>query len=58
MALAEAGCGEREIMAILGHRTVQMVSRYTKRANQPVPAPSAMDKLEAHESANPKYKTG
>src|SRR5262245_18040973 len=57
-ALAEAGCGDREIMAITGHRTVQMVSHYTKRANQRVLARSAMAKLEAAESGKPKNATG
>ncbi|MGB9044264.1 MAG: tyrosine-type recombinase/integrase, partial [Pseudolabrys sp.] len=57
-ALAEAGCGEREIMAILGHRTFQMVAHYTKRANQRILARSAMDKLEAAESGKPKNATG
>jgi integrase len=57
-ALAEAGCGEREIMAILGHKTFQMVAHYTKRANQRVLARSAMDKLERAESGKPKNATG
>jgi integrase len=57
-ALAEAGCGEREIMAILGHKTFQMVMHYTKRANQRVLARSAMDKLERAESGKPKNITG
>jgi integrase len=57
-ALAEAGCGDREIMAITGHRTVQMVSHYTKRANQRVLARSAMAKLEAAESGKPRNATG
>jgi integrase len=57
-ALAEAGCGEREIMAILGHKTFQMVSHYTKRANQRILARSAMNKLEAAESGKPKNATG
>ncbi len=46
-ALAEAGCSDREIMAITGHRTTQMVSLYTKRVEQRRMARSAMDKLEA-----------
>lgn len=57
-ALAEAGCGEREIMAILGHKTFQMVMHYTKRANQRLLARSAMDKLERAESGKPKNATG
>ena len=57
-ALAEAGCGEKEIMAILGHKTVQMVAHYTKRANQRTLARSAMGKLEAAQSGKPKNATG
>lgn len=43
--LAEAGCTEREIMSITGHKTSHMVSFYTKMANQTVMARSAMQKL-------------
>ncbi len=32
--LAEAGCTDREIMAILGHKTAAMVTRYTAQADQ------------------------
>lgn len=45
-ALAESGASDREIMSITGHLTEQMVSRYTKRANQRVLARAAMKKLE------------
>lgn len=45
-ALAESGASDREIMAVTGHLTEQMVSRYTKRANQRVLARAAMKKLE------------
>lgn len=45
-ALAESGASDREIMAVTGHLTEQMVSRYTKRANQRVLAKAAMKKLE------------
>ncbi|MGA7308721.1 MAG: tyrosine-type recombinase/integrase [Pseudolabrys sp.] len=57
-ALAEAGCGEREIMAILGHRTFQMVAHYTKRANQRILARSAMDKLEARRKWQTQERNG
>lgn len=57
-ALAEAGCSEREIMAITGHKTVAMVSHYAKRARQRVLGKAAMDKLEAAESGKPKNATG
>lgn len=45
-ALAECGASDREIMSVTGHLTEQMVSRYTKRANQRMLARSAMKKLE------------
>lgn len=45
-ALAEKGATDREIMAILGHLTEQMVTKYTKRANQRRLAKAAMKKLE------------
>jgi integrase len=32
--LAEAGCSDRQIMAITGHKTVSEVSRYTEAAEQ------------------------
>ncbi len=45
--LAEAGCTDREIMAILGHRTASMVSRYTRGAEQKRLAKAAIVKLES-----------
>ena len=44
--LAEAGATDREIMAILGHRTAAMVSRYTRGAEQKRLAQAAIVKLE------------
>ena len=44
--MAEAGCSEHEIKAILGHRTLQMVENYTKRANQKRLAKSAIARVE------------
>ena len=44
--LAEAGATDREIMAILGHRTASMVSKYTRSAEQKRLAQSAILKLE------------
>ena len=44
--LAEAGCTDREIAAILGHRTAAMVARYTRGAEQRQLAKSAVVKLE------------
>ena len=43
--LAEAGCSEREIMAITGHRTASMVSHYTRGADQERLAKAAIVKL-------------
>lgn len=45
-ALAERGASAHEIMAILGHTTLQMAERYTKRAQQRQLAKSGMQKLE------------
>lgn len=45
-ALAEVGCSDREIMAITGHTTSSMVTRYTAGADQKRRAKSAMAKLE------------
>jgi len=46
VALAEAGCSSREIAAVLGHRTLQMVERYTKQAQQKRLAAAAIIKLQ------------
>jgi integrase len=43
--LAEAGCSDRQIMAITGHKTVSEVSRYTKAAEQAKLAEQAMARL-------------
>lgn len=45
-ALAEAGATDAEIMAITGHTTRQMVTRYTRRAAQRTLAAAAIRKLE------------
>ena len=44
--LAEAGCSDREVAAILGHRTTAMTLRYTQRADQKRLAKAAVTKLE------------
>jgi len=41
----DAGCSEREIMAVTGHRSVAEVSRYVKAAEQSRLAERAMEKL-------------
>lgn len=43
--LAEAGASEREIMAVSGHKSPQMVSVYVAAANQKVMASAAMERL-------------
>ncbi len=43
--LAEAGCTDREIMSILGHRTSSMVTKYTRGAEQERLAKAAIVKL-------------
>jgi integrase len=43
--LAEAGCTEKEIAAITGHRTLTEIARYTRAAEQARLAASAMTKL-------------
>jgi integrase len=45
--LADAGCSEREIMAITGHTSVAEVSRYTKARDQARLAEQAMAMIEA-----------
>src|SRR5215472_4703820 len=42
--LAEAGCSEREIMAISGHATSKEIARYTKAADRALLARNAMAK--------------
>lgn len=44
--LAEVGCSTKEIMAVLGHRTMSQAAHYTKQAEQVKLARSAMDRLE------------
>lgn len=62
--LAEAGCSEREIMSVTGHKTAAMVSLYVEDANQRVQSSSAILKLENASStktgkhARPKVANG
>jgi integrase len=44
--LAEAGCTEHEIAAVLGHKSLAMVRRYTMAANRAKMAGAAIVKLE------------
>jgi len=48
--LAEAGCSEKQIAAVLGHTTLGEVARYTREANQEGLADDAMDVLEKSET--------
>ena len=48
-ALAEAGCSPHEIAAVLGHRTLQMVTLYTKKADKTKLAEAAIVKLRARD---------
>jgi integrase len=44
--LAEAGCDDRDIMAVTGHKTPAMVHRYTEKADRRRRAEGAIDRLE------------
>lgn len=50
--LAEAGCSERQIMAITGHRSSSTVSKYVKKAQQRVMAEAAIHQLFGPEGRN------
>lgn len=50
--LAEAGCTAREIMAILGHKTLSEAERYTRDADQWRLAEAAIVRLETGRSGN------
>jgi integrase len=56
VALADAGCGIREVMAILGHRTHAMALHYTRKADQRREARSAIEKWESVDSGKPMNK--
>jgi integrase len=47
-ALADAGCDDRDIMAVTGHSTAAMVRRYTEKADRRKRATAAIAKLDAH----------
>ena len=51
--LANAGCSEREIMAITGHRSVSEVSRYTTARDQARLAEHAMVKATGMRTNSP-----
>jgi integrase len=50
--LAEAGCTDREIMAITGHRSSRQVNCYTRNANQARLGDAAIAKVLAEENRN------
>jgi integrase len=55
VALADAGCDVRQIMAILGHRTFSMAMHYTKKSDQKRHARAAIEKWEeAEKSGKPR----
>lgn len=54
--LAEAGCSAREIMAVLGHKTLSEAERYTREADQQLLAAAAVARLEG-QRANRKTQT-
>lgn len=56
--LAEAGCTEKQIAAILGHHSLSEVARYTRDADQSRLADDAMDRLEEAERRTPMVKPG
>lgn len=51
--LAEAGCTSRQIMAILGHKTLSEAERYTRAADQVELAQAAILKLERRTGNKP-----
>lgn len=55
--LAEAGCTARQIMAILGHKTLSEAERYTRDADQAHLATAAIMKLEGR-TGNKSAQTG
>jgi integrase len=56
--LAEAGCSAREIMSILGHKTLAEAERYTRDADQEKLAEAAILRLEAGRKGNKSPKPG
>ena len=50
--LVEAGCTDRQIMAITGHKTTQEVGRYTRSAEQMKLAEQAMGLLKVSNPAS------
>lgn len=56
--LAEAGCSAREIMSILGHKTLSEAERYTRDADQEKLAKAAIVRLETGQKGNKVPKPG
>ena len=56
--LAEAGCTDRQIMSITGHKTAQEVGRYTRSAEQMKLAEQAMGLLKVSNPTNSVRHTG
>jgi integrase len=49
--MAEAGCSEKELSAVSGHTTLQMVAHYTKAADQERLARAALERLRTSAAA-------
>ena len=56
--LAEAGCSEKQIAAISGHKTLSEVARYTRAADQARLARSAMETIAEHHVGKPGFQGG
>ena len=54
-SLAEAGCSNKSIMSITGHKTSQMVDHYTKAAEREQMAEAAVIQLE-RQAGNKKFQ--
>lgn len=55
--LAEAGCSAKQIMAVLGHKTLAEAERYTREAEQFGLAQAAIDKLSVGRKENRNSQT-
>jgi integrase len=56
--LAEAGCTEKEIAAITGHKTLRMLQHYTEAADQKNLARAAIERLGNDHVAHLERRTG
>jgi hypothetical protein len=56
--LAEAGCSEKQIAAISGHKTLRMMQHYTQAADQERMARAAIEQLGNESVAHRERQTG